>query len=111
MSDPDVDEAETRRVAKFFVDLLATLTTDDVGEEEAMALLRSVWATGQREGLVTTPEGAPVDEQVLTAGFVRIAVSLAHMVVAERRATGRSDVTAVDVWCDLREFMASLEDR
>jgi len=111
MSDPEADEAATRRVARFFVDLMATLTTDDVGEEEAMALLRSVWSSGQQEGLVTSPEGGPVDEQLLTAGFVRIAVSLAHMVVAERRAGGRSDASAGDVWCDLREFMASLEDQ
>jgi len=111
MSDSEADEAETRRVARFFVDLMATLTTDDVGEEEAMALLRSVWSTGQREGLVTAPEGGPVDEQLLTAGFVRIAVSLAHMVVAERRAAGRSEVSASDVWCDLREFLSRLEDR
>ncbi len=111
MSDPEVDEAETQRVARFFVDLMATLTTDDVGEEEAMALLRAVWSGGQCEGLVSAPEAGPVDEQRLTAGFVRIAVSLAHMVVAERRAAGRSEVSASDVWCDLREFLATLEDR
>jgi hypothetical protein len=105
MSPPEVHEDATRRVAAFFVDLMATLTTEEVGEEEVTALLRSVWQnrapneSGSRE----------VGEEDLTAGFVRVAVTMAHMVVQERRAGGQLDACMSDVWSDLREFMASID--
>ena len=104
MLSPDLDEEETRRVATFFVDLMASLTTEEVGEEEAMALLRSVWSDRPLNG----SGGPPVSEEYLTAGFVRIAVAMAHMMVQERRAGGRLDACVNEVWCDLREFMAAL---
>jgi hypothetical protein len=110
MSSEEAAERDTSQVARFFVDLMATLTADDVGEEEAIALLRPIWSQGQRHGLIPTG-GRELDEELLIAGFARIAVSMAHMMVRDRRAAGDTAASARDVWCELREFMAAIEDR
>jgi hypothetical protein len=104
MFSSDLDEDETRRVATFFVDSMATSTTEEVGEEEAMAVLRSIWSDGSRIGVVAPA----VSEEYLTGGFVRIAVAMAHMVVHERRAGGQLEASVSDVWGDLQTFMTSL---
>ena len=69
-----------------------------------MALLRSIWSDGPRNEL-----GPPaVREEYLTAGFVRIAVAVAHMVVQERRAAGQLEACVSDVGRDLKRFTTAL---
>ena len=104
MVSPDLDDNETHRVAAFFVDLMATLTTEEVGEEEVTALLRSIWSNRPPSG----SGGHDVHKDDLIAGFVHVAVAMAHMVVQERRAAGRLDACVGDVWSDLREFIAAI---
>ena len=84
MFSPELDEDEARRVAAFFVDLMATLTTEEVGEEDVTALLRSIWSNRPPSG----SGSHDVREDDLIAGFVRVAVAMAHMVVQERRSAG-----------------------
>jgi len=107
MGSPELEEDRSRRVATFFVDLMATLTTEEVGDDEVMTLLRSIWASRLSNG----SDHHDIGEEDVTAGFVRVAVALAQIVVQERRAAGRLDACVSEVWCDLRKFLAAVGDR
>jgi hypothetical protein len=106
MGSPELDEDKGRRVAAFFVDLMATLTTEEVGDDEVMTLLRSIWSSRISNG----SDHHDIAEEDVTAGFVRVAVALAHIIVQERRAAGQLDACVSEVWCDLREFLAAIGD-
>jgi hypothetical protein len=110
---PTVD-AETRRVARFFVDLLITVTADDPDDSadpghEMVSLLRPLWEPCPDPGLPHAPPRLDAPDAALVAGFAYIATSLAELLAAERDQRCHDGASLVSVWRDLQVFMAARE--
>jgi hypothetical protein len=100
MDDPTAHEGESLRATRFYVDLMLTLSEDDVHGAEAVDLLRSLW-DGQQSVPTIGASSVPDVDAKLTA-WATIAEALAKMVAAERRDSGRADCSLSDVWRDLQ---------
>jgi hypothetical protein len=108
MDHPDAHEGDAVRATRFYVDLMVTLSEDDIHGAEAIDLLRPLWGNRPAAATGGTPPETEVDAK-LTA-WATIAEAMAEMVAAERRNSGRADSSLADVWRDLQLAMTQNDE-
>jgi hypothetical protein len=93
------------RVGRFFVDLMLTLSEDQLGGRESADLVGALW----RRTAVAHRAGCRLesDPEMLVRGLAAVAAALADRLVAERRAAGRTDTTLAQVWSEVGGSMSS----
>ena len=93
MNELEFSDPDAARLARLFVDLMATLAEDGAEDDDAVATISSLWTPGPggRPHLEMTPE-------TLVHGLGAVIAALARELAAEREASGRPDASVSAVW-------------
>jgi hypothetical protein len=93
MHELELSSPDAARLARLFVDLMLTLAEDGVGDIESVETITSLWAPGPGR-----PPHLDVTPDTLVHGLGAVSVALAHILAAEREASGRLDASVAAVW-------------
>jgi hypothetical protein len=95
-------EADARRVALFFTDLMLTMAEGGIEGVEAADAVRALWHGPQAD---VGRMGSSLEPAVLVHGVGAVAAALAAQLVHERRTAGHADASVADVWQQMADAL------